>query len=61
MNFDGARPKAFKSNKILSLNNECENTFTCTCEEIQHQCTPILFMAPYFEFKWLCGNVKLEI
>jgi hypothetical protein len=33
-----------------------EGKFTSTCEEIQNQCTPNLFMTSYFEFKWLFVN-----
>jgi hypothetical protein len=61
MNSDGINPKTSKFNIIFYWNNIVESNFTFTFEKIQNECTLILLMTPYFEFKWLFVNVEFIV
>jgi hypothetical protein len=61
MNFDGVSPKTSKFNIHFDWKNKGESNFTSTFEDIQNECTQILLMTPYFEFKWLFVNVEFIV
>ncbi len=45
--------------KFYVKTTKMNSKFTFTSMNIQNQCTPILLMIFYFEFKWLFVNVEV--